>query len=505
VPSRGDGFAAILRAEWTKFRSVRSTLVCLGLAVGLTVLLSMLASAAGGTNANAGPHYVDQFSFVHQPMAGDGSITAQVRDQQDSQEWAKAGLIVKAGTGGGSTYAAVMVTPAHGVRMQAAFSQDLAGSKDRAARWLRLTRTGSSVAGYSSVDGVSWQQIGTVTLGGLPRTAEVGLFVTSPPAEQVSKIAGGVAVSGVTTVGRATFDQVSLRPATAAPAGRWQHLDVGKPDMDRNGSERVGPPGDVGPGGGRGPGGGMGISDELPGTFTETGGTFTVTGSGEIAGFGIASFQDVGVGDDDAVMNSLLGVWVGLIAVIALGVIFAAAEYRTNLVWATYAASPRRGRVLLAKAAVVGSAVFVTGLVASVAAFLLAQPAMHRNGYNPPAYPHRSLAEAPVLRAVVGTALVLAVLAVLSLGVGTLLRRSVRAVTVLVALIIVPQLVGSVALSLDAAKWLGRLTPAAGLAIQQTQHRFDTAIGPWAGFAVLCAYATAALVTAILLVRRRDA
>src|SRR5262249_31592595 len=114
-------------------------------------------------------------------------------------------------------------------------------------------------------------------------------------------------------------------------------------------------------------------------------------------------------------------------------------------------------------------------------------------------------AEAPVLRAVVGTALVLAVLAVFSLGVGTLLRRSVRAVTVLVGLIVVPQIVGSVALSVDAAKGGGRLPPGAGLAIQQTRLRFDPAIGPWAGFAVLCAYAAAALVAAIVLVRRRDA
>jgi len=228
-----------------------------------------------------------------------------------------------------------------------------------------------------------------------------------------------------------------------------------------------------------------------------------VTGSGDISGYGIAGFQ--GGGDDDTVIDSLVGVQIGLIAVIALGVIFAAAEYKTNLVWVTYAASPRRGRVLLAKAAVIGSAVFVTGLVASVAAFLLAQPGQHRNGFNPPAYPYRSVLEAPVLRAIVGTALVLAVLAVFSLGVGTLLRLSVRAVMVLVALIVVPQLVGSVALSVDAAKWLGRLTPAAGLAIQQTRLRFDTAIGPWAGFAVLCAYAAVALGAAVVLVRRRDA
>jgi ABC-type transport system involved in multi-copper enzyme maturation permease subunit len=480
VPSRGDGFAAILRAEWTKFRSVRSTVVCLGLVVVLTVLLSTLFSAVGSTDANDGPHYVDQFSFVHQPMTGDGSITARVQDQQDSQEWAKAGLIVKAGTGGGSTYAAVMVTPRHGVRMQATFTQDLSGSQDQAARWLRLTRTGSSITGFSSADGISWQRIGTITLDGLPRTAEVGLLVSSPPQVVAVKVPGGSSIRYMPTVGRASFDQVSLRPTAPAPAGRWEWVDVGA----QTDAKVLGP--------------------QAVGGFTPSGGTFAVTGAGDISGYGIPGFTGDAFGDD-IVVNSLLGVQIGLIAVIALGVIFAAAEYKTNLVWVTYTASPRRGRVLLAKAVVVGTAVFAAGLVASVAAFLLTQPGMHRNGFAPPAYPYRSLAEAPVLCAVVGTALVLAVMAVFSLGVGTLLRRSARALALLVGLVVVPQIVGSAVPWLNAQKWLDRITPVAGLAIQHTRSQFDTAIGPWAGFAVLCAYAAVALVAAIVLVRRRDA
>jgi hypothetical protein len=76
---------------------------------------------------------------------------------------------------------------------------------------------------------------------------------------------------------------------------------------------------------------------------------------------------------------------------------------------------------------------------------------------------------------------------------------------VLVALMIVPQIIGMALLSVDAQRWINRLTPVAGLAIQQTRYRLDSAIGPWGGFGVLCGYAAAALVVAILLVRRRDA
>jgi ABC-type transport system involved in multi-copper enzyme maturation permease subunit len=70
---------------------------------------------------------------------------------------------------------------------------------------------------------------------------------------------------------------------------------------------------------------------------------------------------------------------------------------------------------------------------------------------------------------------------------------------------LVPQLVGDLIPSIEATKWIFRITPVAGLAIQQTRLRFDTAIGPWAGLAVMCGYAAVALIAALWLLRRRDA
>jgi ABC-type transport system involved in multi-copper enzyme maturation permease subunit len=75
---------------------------------------------------------------------------------------------------------------------------------------------------------------------------------------------------------------------------------------------------------------------------------------------------------------------------------------------------------------------------------------------------------------------------------------------VVVLLLFIPQILAS-GLPLSAALWLGRITPAAGFAIQQTVERYDSAISPWAGFGVLCAYTAAALAAAYWLLRRRDA
>lgn len=236
--------------------------------------------------------------------------------------------------------------------------------------------------------------------------------------------------------------------------------------------------------------------------MVQSDGSFTVTGTGDIAGYGIASFR--APGDDDVVQRSLTGVQIGLMAIVALGVLFGTSEYKTGTIRTTFTASPRRGRVLAAKAIVVGGTVFVAGLIASLVAFLITQPALHANGYEPPAYPYPSLADGPVLRAVVGTALFLAVLALLSLAIGMIRRRTVGAIILVLVLIVVPQIVAPV-LSLNAELWVYRLTPAAGLAIQRTRDRFDSAIPPWGGFAVLCGYLAVALAIAAWQLRKRDA
>ncbi|MFG2091375.1 MULTISPECIES: hypothetical protein [unclassified Spirillospora] len=139
------------------------------------------------------------------------------------------------------------------------------------------------------------------------------------------------------------------------------------------------------------------------------------------------------------------------------------------------------------------------GLAAAFGAVLLAGPVLRSNGLAPP-----PLGDATVLRAVVGTGALLGVIAVFALAVAVIVRRSAPAITVVLLLLLVPQIVAT-GLPLSAARWLERLTPAAGFAIQQTVTQYDRAIGPWAGFGVLCAYTAVALAAAAWLVRRRDA
>ena len=105
LPAGRDGFLQLLHAEWTKFRTVRSWMIAAAAAPLLIVLVAVFTGAAnhsqvcvapGGT-AGSGPQHatchtgypqitlgpdgspvIDQFSFVHQPLAPDGSITVRV-------------------------------------------------------------------------------------------------------------------------------------------------------------------------------------------------------------------------------------------------------------------------------------------------------------------------------------------------------------------------------------------------------------------------------------------
>jgi ABC-type transport system involved in multi-copper enzyme maturation permease subunit len=528
-PRRG-GFGSLLRAEWIKFRSVRGWVIGMILAALLTIFLGVFAAANAniGCQINGGPvksgkaclppipHgpggeiVTDSFYFVRQPLTGSGTITVRVTSLTGEHanlssghaqagnggmvpglaEWAKAGIIIKQSTHQGSAYAAMMVTGRHGVRMQDNFTGDTAGMPGAISaahpRWLRLTRSGDTITGYDSADGAHWTQVGTVQLTGLPSTVQVGMFATSPGYTVTQDSFGGGSNNSGPAQATGVFDHVDL--AGGAPGRTWTGTAIG-----RGGPAAGGP----GPGGGSGP-------------FTRKAGRFTLTGSGDIApvtpGPG-GPFPTVTIG------QSLAGTFLGLIAIVVVAAMFFSTEYRRGLIRTTLAATPRRGAVLAAKAAVIGAVAFVTGLVAVVVSIGVGVPKETNSG--------QVLLTAPVLteaRVIVGTAAMLAVAAVFAVALGAILRRSAAAITIAVVIVVMPFLLTALnVVPAEVGDCLLRLTPAAGLAIEQSIPRYFQVttvtspvqgyypLSPYAGFAVLCLWAAAALALALVMLRRRDA
>ena len=526
-----DGFPQLLHAEWTKLRTVRGWVIGMIVAILVTAGLGLFLVAAstnvscgsenstgGGGQVQHGPAacgqpalllgpggepVTDSFYFVRQPLAGNGSITVRVSSltgpppsanppgqEGDTQPglvpWSKAGIIIKQDLRQGSAYAAMMVTADNGVRMQWNYTGDtpgLPGAVSAASpRWLRLTRDGDTITGYDSTDGAHWTQVGAVHLAGLPSAVQAGLFATSPQSIEMSTSFGSGNISHSNTEAIAVFDHVSR--SGAWPASTWT-----------GGAEGVAPGG------------------AAPGGYHQAGGQFTVTGSGDIAP-AIPGPGNSGVGHQP-IGFFLVGTVGGLIAVIVVASMFMTAEYRRGLIRTTLAMSPGRGRVLAAKAIVIGAAAFVTGLTAAGGTVIGATEIAHAIGYSmfPVPWPVE-------LRVIAGTAALVAVAAVFTLAVATMARRSAAVVMTAIVTIVVPFFLAfTAAVPAVIGEWLLRITPAAAFAVQQSTPQYQQVqaaytpglgdgffpLAPWTGFAVLCGWAALALAAAAYLLRRRDA
>jgi ABC-2 type transport system permease protein len=203
---------------------------------------------------------------------------------------------------------------------------------------------------------------------------------------------------------------------------------------------------------------------------------------------------------------ALAGVWFGQVAVVVLAVQATAGEFDTRMVQATLVALPRRGRVLAAKAAVVGATALVAGSLAVAGSLLAARLLLAGDGGGwPAAAVELSPAGGPTLRAAAGTVLYLGLVALLALGAGTVVRDTAGALTAVLTLLYgFPVAAGLVA---DPA-WRERLQQVgpmpAGLAVQATRDLDQLPIGPVAGLGVLAAWAGGAVLLGVALFGRRD-
>jgi ABC-2 type transport system permease protein len=231
----------------------------------------------------------------------------------------------------------------------------------------------------------------------------------------------------------------------------------------------------------------------------------TVGACAFLAAVGGTNANEVGArGDDDVVVNALRGVWLGQVAMVALGAIAVSSEFASGTIRATFAALPRRVVAFGAKATVVGAVALAVGLVTSLLSFVVAQPLLHQGGFVPPAYPIVSILHASAVRAVAGTALYLTLLALFAVGIAAVVRHTAAAMTLVVGLVLVPTVVMGFFTGAP-RELLQHVAPAAGLAIQNTSDSYDTPpLGPWGGLGVTAAWTAAALLAAAWAIGHRD-
>ena len=206
-------------------------------------------------------------------------------------------------------------------------------------------------------------------------------------------------------------------------------------------------------------------------------------------------------GNNDMVAEALSGALTAMIVAAVIGAVVIGNEYGSGMIATTLAATPRRSRVVLAKAMVVWVATTVVGIAAAYAAYFAARPLQRHGGFVAPGYPDPDLTSEPILRAMIGTGVLIGIVAVLGVGVCAIVRRTAIAIPLVIGSFAIPAMV---VVNDDVTRALQRWTPLGGFAIQHTVDRSDYFVGPWRGLAIAAAYAIVALVVGTIVTNRRD-
>jgi hypothetical protein len=108
----------------------------------------------------------DEFRYAYKQLSGDGSIVAQVLSVENTDPWAKAGVMIRKTLDAGSVNAMAYITPDGRAGWQYRVGDGGSSSSTRsdpgaitAPHWVKLTRQGNTITAQHSSDGVNWEDM----------------------------------------------------------------------------------------------------------------------------------------------------------------------------------------------------------------------------------------------------------------------------------------------------------------------------------------------------------
>lgn len=182
----------------------------------------------------------------------------------------------------------------------------------------------------------------------------------------------------------------------------------------------------------------------------------------------------------DPTNDSFAGLAIGQLAIGVLGVLAVTSEFSSGMIRATFAAAPRRPLVLAAKAAILASVTLVAGEIMAFVAFGVGQAVLKSQ------FPHAALGQPGVLRAVLMAGVYPALIGLIGLGLGALIRHTAGAISAVVGVLFVLPLI-LVPLGTSIQNSVGQFMPMliaenSLTAVKPVAH----SLSPGVGFAVLC-------------------
>ena len=149
----------------------------------------------------------DAFQYLYQSFTGDGTVVGRVTSMQDTDGFAKVGLMFREWLNPDAPNTIALIAPDLGGAFQSrtntgGVSTYIQSNSAVPPYWLKLERRGDTFAGYGAVDGTNWTLLGLVTIP-MAATIEAGMAVTS---------------HNTALLNTATFDNIQLaHPAAPVP------------------------------------------------------------------------------------------------------------------------------------------------------------------------------------------------------------------------------------------------------------------------------------------------
>jgi ABC-2 type transport system permease protein len=180
-------------------------------------------------------------------------------------------------------------------------------------------------------------------------------------------------------------------------------------------------------------------------------------------------------------------------------------EYHSGMIRTTLTAIPRRDTLLAAKLTVVTLLALVASAITVVGSLLAGHALLAANGFTTAHGLPLSLDTRSVIRAGIGSILYLGLIALLTTGIAILIRDSAATTGIVLGLLYLFPLAAQLAGNTTWQHHLQQIGPTtAGLNIQATTNLHTLPISPWAGLAVLTAWAVGAVLIGGLAFWARD-
>jgi hypothetical protein len=186
---------------------------------------TILMNSVGGDIWNN----TDFFRFAYKTLNGNGSIVARVNSIYHSADWAKAGVMIRQSTSGGSVHAFMAKTwsGGNGASFQRRLTNAGASTNDDMPAaisfpyWVKVQRAGTSFTAYTSPDGAAWTQLGNAQTITMTDPVLIGLALCNNNGQVMT----GAEFSDIATTGNVT--------------GAWQVAEIGATQLEGNSVESM--------------------------------------------------------------------------------------------------------------------------------------------------------------------------------------------------------------------------------------------------------------------------